>query len=53
MGVAYAAVEMPDEDDEHAAGGVAAGVEAAEGVRLAVAVEHDVAVNFADGLGGG
>jgi hypothetical protein len=44
---------VPDEDDEHAAGGVAACVEAAEGVALAVAVQDNVVVDVADGFGGG
>jgi hypothetical protein len=44
---------VPDEDDEHAAGRVAACVEAAEGVALAVAVQDNVVVDVADGLGSG
>lgn len=48
---AYPTEEVPHEDDEDAARGVAATVEALEGVRAAMAVEDDVVVDLANGFG--
>lgn len=46
----YAAEEVADEDDEHPSRNVLPCVEALEGMRLAVAVEHDVFLNLLERL---